>query len=56
MYYNFSRLVRRNNYTFLIIESLKAGEDTISKTLTLSERRIPTAWKIAKTMSTIKRL
>ena len=36
------------------IETLKAGEDTISKTLAklytkcLSERRIPTAWKNAK--------
>ena len=36
------------------IDTLKAGEDTISKTLAklytkcLSERRIPTAWKNAK--------
>ena len=43
------------------IETLKAGEDTISKTLAklctkcLSERRIPTAWKNAKMMTIFKK-
>ena len=43
------------------IETLKAGEDTISKkfaklyTKCLSERRIPTAWKNAKMMIILRR-
>ena len=43
------------------IETLKAGEDTITKTLTklyttrLSERRISTAWKNAKTVIIFKK-
>ena len=43
------------------IETLKAGEDTISKTLAklytkcLSERRIPRAWKNAKTVIIFKK-
>ena len=43
------------------IEPLKAGEDTISKTLArlyskcLSERRIPTAWKNAKMVIIFKK-
>ena len=44
------------------IETLKAGEDTISNTLAklytkcLSERRIPTAWKNAKMMIIFKKV
>ena len=43
------------------IETLKAGGNTISKTLAklytkcLSERRIPTAWKNAKMMNIFKK-
>ena len=43
------------------IEILKAGEDTISKTLAklytkcLSERRIPTAWKNSKMIIIFKK-
>ena len=42
------------------IETLKAGDDTISKTLALyteclSQRRTPTAWKNAKMMITFKK-
>ena len=43
------------------IDTLKAGEDTISKTLAklytkrLPERRIPTAWKNAKMMVFFKK-
>ena len=43
------------------IDTLKAGEDTISKTLAklytkcLSERRIPTAWKNAKITTIFKK-
>ena len=45
----------------LNIETLKAGEDTISKTLAklytkgLSERRIPTGWNNAKMMLILKK-
>ena len=46
---------------YINIETLKAGEDTISKTLAnlytkcLSERRIHTAWKNAKMMTNFKK-
>ena len=46
---------------YIHIETLKAGEDTISKTLAklyskcLSERRIPTAWKNVKMMIVFKK-
>ena len=45
----------------IIIETLKAGEDTLLKTLAklytkcLSERRIPTAWKNAKVVIIFKK-
>ena len=45
---------------YINIETLKAAEDSISKTLaklytkSLSERRIPTTWKYAKTVELFK--
>ena len=49
------------NMKNLIIGTLKAGDDTISKTLAklrttrLSERRLPTAWKNAKVVVILKK-
>ena len=53
-------MVQQQATTIINIDTLKAREDTISKTLAklytrcLSERRIPTAWKNAKMMIIFK--